>query len=207
MSRRGAELVPTLVAATIAVAVLGLVVGNQRTLTTLHDGATPGANMVPVERTALPTASGEGPGGGAVVPTNRPAIKQMLVQAARARGLNAGLVMALAWWESGWDQSAVSSTGAVGIMQVEPYTADRAGPRLLGRPVDIHQPAANIELGTAILKDNLSVYHGDIAKALAAYYAGPTVVDDWGHLDPDVTRYVLGIYRLALAFDRGSGPA
>lgn len=134
-------------------------------------------------------------------------IKAMLYQAALRHGVNAGLVMGVAWWESGWDQSQVSSTGAIGIMQVEPYTAASAGPRLLHQNVDIKQAESNIELGAAILRENLERYHGSLVDALVAYYAGPDAVTDWAHLPPDAQRYVTGIYALAVAFDRGQGPA
>ena len=142
-----------------------------------------------------------------VTPVDRQQIKSLLDAAARRHGVNPGLVMGVGWWESGWNQSALSSTGAVGIMQVEPYTAASAGPRLLHARVDIHQAAANIELGAAILKENLDRYQGNLVKALVAYYAGPSAVTDWAHLDPDAQRYVVGVYNLAVAFDRGQGPA
>lgn len=135
------------------------------------------------------------------------AVKGMLYRAAVKHGVNPALVMGVAWWESGWDQRQVSSTGAIGIMQVEPYTADSAGPTLLHRQVDIHEAAENIDLGAAILRANLEQYHGNLMNALVAYYAGPTAVGDWGHLAADEQRYVLGVYSLAMAFSRGQGPA
>lgn len=142
-----------------------------------------------------------------VAPAGRPGIKRLLLAAARRHGVNPGLVMGVAWWESGWDQAAVSSTGAIGIMQVEPYTAASAGPRLLRRAVDIHDAATNVDLGAAILRENLDRYHNDLMKALVAYYAGPGAITDWAHLQPDAQRYVLGVHALAVAFDQGEGPA
>jgi soluble lytic murein transglycosylase-like protein len=115
--------------------------------------------------------------------------------------------MAVAWWESGWDQGQVSATGAIGIMQVEPATADSAGPLLLHRTADVHDPVDNIELGTAVLKEDLERYNNDLSKALVAYYAGPAAVTDWTNLDAAAQRYVLGVYRLAVAFSNGTGPA
>src|SRR5690349_14137883 len=53
---------------------------------------------------------------------DRATIKQMLHTAALRHGVNPGLVMGLAWWESGWNESAISSAGAIGIMQVMPAT-------------------------------------------------------------------------------------
>ena len=54
---------------------------------------------------------------------DRQAIKAMLYKAGVKHGVNPALVMGLAWWESGWNESAISSAGAVGIMQVMPATA------------------------------------------------------------------------------------
>ncbi len=132
--------------------------------------------------------------------------KSMLYSAAVKHHVNPNLVMGLAWWESGWNQSAVSSAGAIGIMQIMPSTADTAGPWLLHRTVDLHDINDNMDLGAAIIRNNLDTYHGDLVKALADYYGGPSLVTDWKHLRPDAQRYVWGIYHLALAFQAGRGP-
>lgn len=83
--------------------------------------------------------------------------------------------------ESGGDQSAVSSAGAVGIMQVMPDTGPEAA-TLAGLPWDpvaFHNDAAYNELlGIAYLSEQLRKYDGDVAKALAAYNAGPGRVDE-----------------------------
>lgn len=199
---------PILAAALGLVGVFGFVLINQSApVVQIGGDASLPVLGAPVQAQAAATA---GPGPGITRPagvTNLRSVKAMLASAASKHGVNAGLVMGLAWWESGWDQSQVSSTGAIGIMQVEPYTATDAGPRLLHRTVDIHEAASNVDLGTAILKDNLVRYRGNLINALVAYYAGPGAVTDWAHLQPDAQRYVLGIYSLAVAFDRGHGPA
>ena len=105
--------------------------------------------------------------------------KSMLYAAGLKHGVNPYLVMGLAWHESGWQASVVSSAGAVGIMQVMPATAAADGPKLLNRTVNLYDPGDNIDLGTAILKQNLDHWGNDIAKALCAYYAGGGAVTDW----------------------------
>jgi hypothetical protein len=75
--------------------------------------------------------------------------KSMLYEAGLRHGVNPYLVMGLAWWESGWNASAVSSAGAIGIMQVMPATAAVDGPKLLNRTVDLTDPQDNIDMGTA----------------------------------------------------------
>lgn len=132
--------------------------------------------------------------------------KSMLYSAGLKHGVNPYLVMGLAWHESGWNPSAVSSAGAVGIMQVMPSTAEADGPALLHRKVNLYDAADNIDMGTAILKNNLDRYHNDLAKALVAYYAGGGAVTEWSKLHDDERRYVWSVYRAAVAFRDGKGP-
>jgi soluble lytic murein transglycosylase-like protein len=133
-------------------------------------------------------------------------IKSMIYASAVNHRVNPYLVMGLGWWESGWNQSAVSSAGAIGVMQIMPATGASEGPMLLGRQVNIYDLADNIELGAAIIKHNLDGYRGDLVRALADYYGGPTMATDWNHLRADAKRYVYGIYQLAVAFRDGRGP-
>ena len=121
--------------------------------------------------------------------------QRMLREAALRHQLDPRLVLAVSYWESGWDQSRVSETGAVGLMQVEPATAQEAGPALLGRAVDITDPYDNADVGAAVLKQDLDAFH-DPSMALAAYYQGPTSLRANG-LFPDTQQYVQGILDLA----------
>lgn len=125
----------------------------------------------------------------------RPAVIKILKAAALKHQLDPRLVVALSYWESGWDQSRVSVTGAVGLMQVEPPTAAEAGPALLGRPVNVTDPVDNADVGTAVLRQNLDTF-GSTEMALAAYYQGPNSLRDIGML-PDTQTYVFGILALA----------
>ncbi len=130
----------------------------------------------------------------------------MLYAAGLKHGVNPYLVMGLAWHESGWQPSVVSSASAVGIMQVMPSTAAADGPALLNRDVNLYDPGDNIDMGTAILKNNLNRYNNDLAKALTAYYAGGAAVTDWGNLRADCRRYVWAVYNAAMMFKDGKGP-
>ena len=127
--------------------------------------------------------------------TSRPVVLRILTAAAKRHQLDPKLVLALSFWESGWDQSRVSSTGAVGLMQVEPPTAAEAGPALLGRSVDINDPRDNADVGAAILRQNLDTFH-DETLALAAYYEGPNALRANG-LQPDAQQYAQGILSLS----------
>ena len=61
--------------------------------------------------------------------------------------------MALAWQESGWQRNKVSSTRAVGVMQLMPDTVEFVSVQLLGtKPLDPRDPIANIRMGTRFLR-------------------------------------------------------
>jgi soluble lytic murein transglycosylase-like protein len=129
------------------------------------------------------------------------AARSLLAQAARDHGLRASFVQALSYWESGWNQDVVSSTGAVGLMQIEPYTAAYAGPRYLGRAVDIGNPRDNAELGAALLRAYIDQFN-DPKLALAAYYQGPLAVQKYG-IYPSSQSYVNGIWDLRNRIEAG----
>ncbi len=145
-------------------------------------------------------------------PTTRPTVQQaaaaprptsaqaraILIRAAHNHGLNPNFVLAVSYWESGWNQSARSYTGAVGLMQVEPYTAAWAGPALLHRPVNLNNPFDNAELGSALLRSYLDRLQ-DPQLALAAYYQGLGGVLRYG-IYPSSRSYVNGIWKLRNQF-------
>src|SRR3981189_976558 len=124
--------------------------------------------------------------------------RAILIRAARHHGLNPNFVLAVSYWESGWNQAARSYTGAVGLMQIEPYTAVWAGPALLHRRVNLNNPVDNAELGAALLRSYLDRLH-DPKLALAAYYQGLSGVLRYG-IYPSSRTYVNGIWRLRNQF-------
>jgi soluble lytic murein transglycosylase-like protein len=138
-------------------------------------------------------------------PAHAQAARSLLVGAAQRQGVDPDLVLAVSWWESGWDQSRVSETGAVGLMQVQPEVADTAGPQLLGRKVNVNDPADNADMGVALLKDLLSDTNGDVSLALADYYQGQGSVASDG-IQPDTQSYIDGVLALEGRFKAGSGP-
>jgi soluble lytic murein transglycosylase-like protein len=112
---------------------------------------------------------------------------------AQAHGLDADLLAALIWQESGGDPLAYSHSGAVGLMQVMPRDGLAAtfvcknGPCFSNRPTisELQDPDYNLAYGTQMLKGLLE-RNGDIRAALHAY--GPM---DVGYSYADK---VLGIY-------------
>lgn len=124
--------------------------------------------------------------------------RTILVRAARHHNLNPNFVLAVSYWESGWHQSARSRTGAVGLMQIEPYTAAWAGPSLLHRRVNLANAVDNAELGAALLRSYLTQLH-DPKLVLAAYYQGLNAVRQRG-IYPSSRSYVNGIWALRNQF-------
>ena len=119
-----------------------------------------------------------------------PQARAILIRAAHHHGLNPNFVLAVSYWESGWNQAARSYSGAVGLMQVEPYTAHRR--------VNLNNPVDNAELGAALLRSYLDRLH-DPKLALAAYYQGLNGVLRHG-IYPSSRTYVNGIWRLRNQF-------
>ncbi len=108
----------------------------------------------------------------------RARIRRLLNRAARHYRISPRLVRAVARQESDFHPRAVSSKGALGVMQLMPRTARELR---VARPFDAAQ---NIDGGVRFLRDLLARYHGNRRLALAAYNAGPGAVDRFGGIPP-----------------------
>ena len=101
---------------------------------------------------------------------------------ARRRDLDPFLVAGLVRQESEFNPAAVSHSHAYGLTQVLPGTgrqfARSAGLARVTARVLV-QPAANLKIGTAILRSMLDQNGGNLEQTLAAYNAGPNRVAEW----------------------------
>ncbi|MGH2854955.1 MAG: lytic transglycosylase domain-containing protein [Solirubrobacteraceae bacterium] len=125
-----------------------------------------------------------------------------LIEAAAARyGLDPAILHGLIQQESGFDPSARSSAGALGLTQLMPSTAASLG---VTEPLD---PAQSIEGGARYLSQLLHQFAGNTADALAAYNAGPGAVQQYGGVPPysETQHYVAAVLGYAAAYSQEAG--
>lgn len=113
-------------------------------------------------------------------------------------GVSLPLVEAVAWQESGWQQSVVSSTGAIGVGQIEPYTATFIS-SVAGIALDPHSVSDNIRMSAAFLAYLSHVEGNNRCATIAAYYEGPLMLQTRGVL-PDTQQYVADVEALIPRF-------
>jgi soluble lytic murein transglycosylase len=91
------------------------------------------------------------------------------------------LVAGLIHQESAFDPKAVSNANAVGLMQLEPYTARTLAreQRVRFSHEDLTKPDYNVRLGTAYLAKLRKLFGGNEEEVLAAYNAGENRVTQW----------------------------
>lgn len=99
-------------------------------------------------------------------------------KAARTFGISLELLKAVAKAESNFDAGCVSTSGAMGVMQLMPETAKELG---VSNPFD---PEENIMGGAEYLSQKLKEYNQNVELALAAYNAGSGNVNKYGGIPP-----------------------
>jgi len=162
------------------------------------------------QRLTIPGLASTAPGspGGAGLPASMAAavasranVGSLLVAEANAAGVDPAFVMAVAWQESGWRQEAVSSAGAIGVMQLMPATGEWVAGGILGEAANVHDLRWNIHAGVRLLRHYLDRYHGDRSLALAAYYQGERATDIHG-IYAISRSYIASILALQAIFGR-----
>ncbi|EGO63150.1 lytic murein transglycosylase [Acetonema longum DSM 6540] len=109
---------------------------------------------------------------------HRNQVQRMVHATAEKYGVDPKLAVAVAKVESDFSANAVSSAGAVGVMQLMPETARKLNVR------NIRDPKENIDGGVRYLKEMLDTFNGDVRKAVAAYNAGPEAVKSYQDVPP-----------------------
>jgi len=107
-----------------------------------------------------------------------PELLAMVDEIATDIGLDPFLARAIIQAESAFNYRARSRTGALGLMQLMPQTAERFG------VMDPFDPRQNITGGTKYLRYLLDYFKGDLSKTIAAYNAGEGAVDKHGGIPP-----------------------
>jgi len=105
--------------------------------------------------------------------------------------LPVSLLKAVARAESSFRPDVTSKCGAMGIMQLMPYTATEMG------VTDPFDPEQNIMGGSKCLRQLLDRFDGDVSLALAAYNAGANNVIKYGGIPPfnETQNYVKNVLK------------
>ncbi len=126
-----------------------------------------------------------------------------VIEAAQLYSLPVELVRAVMTVESGGHPRAVSSSGALGLMQLMPFTAADLE---LTDPFD---PRQNVLGGARLLRILVNTFDGDLTLALAAYHAGAGRVRRSGGMPdiPETRRYVAMVLSIFHRLQLSTGPA
>ncbi len=120
-----------------------------------------------------------------------PTLDEVVSAASGKHQIDPDLITSVIHAESGFNPRALSPKGAQGLMQLMPGTANKLG------VANAYDPAANVDGGTQYLRELLLRYNGDVAKALAAYNAGPGRVAQYHGVPPyyETRTYVARVIR------------
>jgi LysM repeat protein len=129
---------------------------------------------------------------------SRDLVARLIRSTAERWGLDPRLALAVSWQESGFNMREVSPAGAIGAMQVMPYTAAYLAVDVVHRSLDLYEAADNVTAGVALLSVLTHEASSD-RQAVAGYYQGLQSVRDHGML-PVTRRYVADVMALRARF-------
>ena len=105
-------------------------------------------------------------------------LNQYFQQAADTYGVDVKLLKCIAYAESRFQADATSKSGAMGVMQLMPKSAEYLGVQ------DAYDPEQNIMGGAKFIASLLEQFDGNVEYALAGYNAGPNRVKEYGGVPP-----------------------
>jgi LysM repeat protein len=148
-------------------------------------------------------AAGESDSAAGAQPTPETVSASDIGSIAAANGVDPALAEAIGWQESGFNNDLVSSTGATGVMQIEPGTWDYIGQDLATPPpLSPDSATDNVRGGVLLLRSLLDQTGGDASMAAAGYYQGLESVQEHG-MYSDTQQYVNDVMSLEHGFGGG----
>jgi len=163
--------------------------------------ATASAPAATTATTAAPSAGLMSAAGASELPADVPYGAE-ITAAAKKYGIDPALLAGLVKQESGFNPTAGSPAGARGLTQLMPGTAAGLG------VTNVLDPVQSLDGGAKYLRQQLDAFGGDVARALAAYNAGPGAVQRYGGVPPyaETQNYVRAVQANAAAY-RASSPS
>jgi soluble lytic murein transglycosylase-like protein len=122
--------------------------------------------------------------------------RPFVIEAAKERGIPVSFALSIAKAESNFRSHSISSTGAMGVMQLMPNTARENG------VIDPFDPQQNARGASTFLESLWKRYRGNRMRIAAAYNAGPGRVARTGALK--VPRETQGYAKRVVARDKNS---
>jgi soluble lytic murein transglycosylase-like protein len=125
---------------------------------------------------------------------NKLKYQDLISKAAAKHQMDPKLLHAVIQAESAYNPHAISSAGAVGLMQLMPDTARRYG------VTDRHDAEQNVDGGTRYLKDLMAMFNSNLKLAVAGYNAGEGAVMKYNYTVPpyretqNYVQHVLNLY-------------
>jgi len=113
-----------------------------------------------------------------IISSSKKPYDEIVVSVAQEHRVPAELVHSIIKAESDYDTWAISSKGALGLMQLMPVTATQY------KVMNVFDPRQNIQGGVKYLVDLIKLYDGDTQHVLAAYNAGQEAIKKYGGIPP-----------------------
>lgn len=136
---------------------------------------------------------------GGPVPTSETVTGDQIAEQAATQNVGPNFAKAVAWQESGWDNSQVSSADARGVMQITPDAWDFIQNNLAGGTLDPYSAVDNVKAGATYLGYLFDQTGNDPASTLGGYYQGLGSVRSDGLL-PESQQYIDSVLALRDSF-------